>query len=229
MKKILLIEDDPKIAEIERDYLEANDFAVSWLTDGKEGLTTALEGDWALILLDVMLPGMDGFQICREIRKRKEIPVLMVTARQEEIDILRGLGLGANDYIMKPFNPNELVARVRAHIQRYERIMEYSGQSSPIIRSGILEIQPDAYRVLVRGEEVNLTHREFEVLAFLAQNPNIVFSREALFEKIWGYDALGETATVMVHINRIREKIEPDPAHPVYLETVRGAGYRFRK
>ena len=229
MKKILLIEDDPKIAEIERDYLEANDFAVSWLTDGKEGLTTALEGDWALILLDVMLPGMDGFQICREIRKRKEIPVLMVTARQEEIDILRGLGLGANDYIMKPFNPNELVARVRAHIQRYERIMEHSGQSSPIIRSGILEIQPDAYRVLVRGEEVNLTHREFEVLAFLAQNPNIVFSREALFEKIWRYDALGETATVMVHINRIREKIEPDPAHPVYLETVRGAGYRFRK
>lgn len=229
MKKILLIEDDPKIAEIERDYLEANDFAVSWLTDGKEGLTTALEGDWALILLDVMLPGMDGFQICREIRKRKEIPVLMVTARQEEIDILRGLGLGANDYIMKPFNPNEVVARVRAHIQRYECIMEHSGQSSPIIRSGILEIQPDAYRVLVRGEEVNLTHREFEVLAFLAQNPNVVFSREALFEKIWGYDALGETATVMVHINRIREKIEPDPAHPVYLETVRGAGYRFRK
>ena len=229
MKKILLIEDDPKIAEIERDYLEANDFAVRWLTDGKEGLTTALEGDWALILLDVMLPGMDGFQICREIRKRKEIPVLMVTARQEEIDILRGLGLGANDYIMKPFNPNELVARVRAHIQRYERIMEHSRQSSPIIRSGILEIQPDAYRVLVRGEEVNLTHREFEVLAFLAQNPNIVFSREALFEKIWGYDALGETATVMVHINRIREKIEPDPVHPVYLETVRGAGYRFRK
>ena len=229
MKKILLIEDDPKIAEIERDYLEANDFAVSWLTDGKEGLTTALEGDWALILLDVMLPGMDGFQICREIRKRKEIPVLMVTARQEEIDILRGLGLGANDYIMMPFNPNEVVARVRAHIQRYECIMEHSGQSSPIIRSGILEIQPDAYRVLVRGEEVNLTHREFEVLAFLAQNPNVVFSREALFEKIWGYDALGETATVMVHINRIREKIEPDPAHPVYLETVRGAGYRFRK
>ena len=229
MKKILLIEDDPKIAEIERDYLEANDFAVSWLTDGKEGLTTALEGDWALILLDVMLPGMDGFQICREIRKRKEIPVLMVTARQEEIDILRGLGLGANDYIMKPFNPNEVVARVRAHIQRYECIMEHSGQSSPIIRSGILEIQPDAYRVLVRGEAVNLTHREFEVLAFLAQNPNVVFSREALFEKIWGYDALGETATVMVHINRIREKIEPDPAHPVYLETVRGAGYRFRK
>lgn len=229
MKTILLIEDDPKIAEIERDYLEANDFAVHWVTDGKDGLAKALEEDWALILLDVMLSGLDGFQICREIRKKKEIPILMVTARQEEIDVLRGLGLGANDYIMKPFNPNELVARVRAQIQRYERIMEHAGQNHPSIRSGILEIQPEAHRVFVHGEEITLTHREFEVLAFLAQNPNMVFSREALFEKIWGYDALGETATVMVHINRIREKIEPDPAHPIYLETVRGAGYRFRK
>ncbi len=207
MKKILLIEDDPKIAEIERDYLEANDFSVTWNTDGKKGLALALEGEYDLILLDVMLPGMDGFQICREIR----------------------LGIGANDYIMKPFNPNELVARVRANIQRYERLMDSTAQKRSVIRSGDLEIYPEAYRVLVRGQEINLTHREFDVLCFLAQNSNIVFSREALFEKIWGYDSLGETATVIVHINRIREKIEPDPAHPVYLETVRGAGYRFRR
>ena len=168
MKKILLIEDDPKIAEIERDYLEANDFSVTWNTDGKKGLALALEGEYDLILLDVMLPGMDGFQICREIRKEKETPLLMVTARQDEIDILRGLGIGANDYIMKPFNPNELVARVRANIQRYERLMNNAAQKMSVIRSGDLGIYPEAYRVLARGQEINLTHREFDVLCFLA-------------------------------------------------------------
>ena len=228
MKQILLVEDDPKIAEIESDYLEANGFAVTHCADGKEGLTRALAAEYALILLDVMLPGLDGFQICREIRKKKETPILMVTARQEEIDILRGLGMGANDYIMKPFNPNELVARVRAHIQRYEKLTG-GEMAEKTIRVGALEVQPETYRVFVEGEEVRLARREFEVLCFLAENPNHVFDRETLFEKVWGYDAMGDSATVMVHINRIREKIEKDPAHPIYIETVRGAGYRFRK
>ena len=228
MKQLLLIEDDPKIAEIERDYLEANGFSVTHIADGKDGLAHALEKDYALILLDVMLPRLDGFSICRAIRREKETPILMVTARQEEIDILRGLGMGANDYIMKPFNPNELVARVRAHIERYEKLTGRA-EAARAICVGALKIEPDTYRVFVAGKEVRLARRAFELLRFLAENPNHVFDRETLFEKVWGCDAMGDNATVMVHINRIREKIEKAPAHPVYIETVRGAGYRFRK
>lgn len=229
MKTILIVEDDDKIAEIEQDYLQANGFATERASDGRKGLSMALQGDYALILLDIMLPGLDGFAICQELRRKKETPVLMVTARQEEVDILKGLGAGADDYIMKPFNPNELVARVKSHIRRFESIIASSRPQVHVIRCGDLEIQQDAYRVLLRGKELPFTRREFEVLSFLAENPDIIFSRETLFEKVWGCEAMGDSATVMVHINRIREKIEDDPAHPKYLETVRGVGYRFRR
>lgn len=228
MKKILIVEDDDKIAEIEQDYLLANGFEVERAADGRSGLAMARQKQYDLILLDIMLPGLDGFAVCRELRRYKEVPVLMVTARQEEVDVLRGLGVGADDYIMKPFNPNELMARVRSHIARYERILASVKPEQHVVKSGALEIQLDAYRVFLDKKEVPFTRREFELLAFLAEHPNIVFSREALFERVWGAEALGDSATVMVHINRIREKIEEDPAHPRYLETIRGAGYRFR-
>ena len=228
MKRILIIEDDKAIAELERDYLEANDFSVEIISDGKKGEEKALAEGFDLILLDLMLPSADGFAVCRAIRKEKDTPILMVSARQEEIDKVRGLGLGADDYIVKPFSPNELVARVKAHIARYERLTQKTTQASNSIFTGDLEIQPEARRVFTGGKEVSLTRREFDLLLFFAQNPGIAFSKDKLFDRIWGMDALGDTATVMVHINRIREKIEPNPATPVYIETVWGVGYRFQ-
>ena len=228
MKRILIIEDDKAIAELERDYLEANDFSVEIISDGKKGEEKALAEGFDLILLDLMLPSADGFVVCRAIRKEKDTPILMVSARQEEIDKVRGLGLGADDYIVKPFSPNELVARVKAHIARYERLTQKATQASNSIFTGDLEIQPEARRVFMGGKEVSLTRREFDLLLFFAQNPGIAFSKDKLFDRIWGMDALGDTATVMVHINRIREKIEPNPATPVYIETVWGVGYRFQ-
>ena len=226
MKRILVIEDDKGIAELERDYLEANDFNVHIASDGNQGLQEALENDYALILLDIMLPGQDGFHICRHVRAHKNTPILMVSARREDVDKIRGLGLGADDYIVKPFSPNELVARVKAHIVRYERLTGSDG-AGRILQCGGLEIYLDGHRVLVDGEEVALANKEFELLAFLASNPGIVFSKDKLFDRVWGLDAIGDTATVMVHINRIREKIEADPSKPIYIETVWGAGYRF--
>ncbi len=229
MKKILLVEDDKGIAELERDYLEASDFAVEIVMDGTEGLKKARSEDYDLLLLDIMLPGVDGFQICREVRKVRETPILMVSAKREDIDKIRGLGLGADDYIIKPFSPGELVARVKAHLARYERLTKgMAHNQQKILQAGELEIQLDTHRVYVAGRETALTHREFELLVFLAENPGIVFSKDKLFERVWGFDAVGDTATVMVHVNRIREKIEPDPAKPIYIETVWGAGYRFQ-
>lgn len=232
MKRILIIEDDLGIAELERDYLEANGFAVAIETDGAAGEKKALNEVYDLILLDIMLPGRDGFQLCRTIREKKDIPILMVSARQEDIDKIRGLGLGADDYIIKPFSPTELVARVKAHITRYERLTGKAQQKAAdgeVLRSGDLEIYVDKHRFYVKGQEISLTNREFELLVFLAKHPGLVFSRDRLFERVWGLDAEGDTATVMVHINRIREKIEPDPAKPIYIETVWGAGYRFKE
>lgn len=228
MKRVLIIEDNPEITELERDYLEANDFAVVVCGDGKQGLEMALQEDFNLILLDIMLPGMDGFQVCRHVRKVKEVPILMVSAKREDIDKIRGLGLGADDYISKPFSPSELVARVKAHISRYERLTQSHEQpSADILRHGDLEIQLKKHRVYEGGNEITLTNLEFELLVFLAKNPGIVFSREHLFDRVWGQEAIGDTATVMVHINRLREKIEPNPSKPIYIETVWGAGYRF--
>ncbi|MCH4179481.1 MAG: response regulator transcription factor [Megasphaera sp.] len=227
MKKILIIEDNTDITELERDYLEASDFTVDAAADGVTGLEKALSEPYDLILLDIMLPRMDGFQVCRKIREKKEIPILMISAKREDIDKIRGLGLGADDYIIKPFSPSELVARVKSHINRYERLTHTGTQQEDVLHRGNLEIQLQKHRVLLSGNEVILPNKEYELLVFLARHPGIVFSREHLFDRVWGLDAIGDTATVMVHINRIREKIEPDPSHPIYVQTVWGAGYRF--
>ncbi len=233
MKRILIIEDDKSIAELERDYLEISHFETEISMDGKNGLSMALNEDFDLILLDLMLPGIDGFEICRAIRSQKDIPILMVTAKKEDIDKIRGLGIGADDYIVKPFSPSELVARVNAHLSRYERLTQKGWESDNEVRStelifGNLRILPGAWRVYIGDKEVKLTNKEFELLLFLATNPNMVFTKDKLFDRIWGLDSLGDTATVTVHINRIREKIEEDSANPRYIETVWGAGYRFK-
>lgn len=215
MRKILIVEDDRLIAELERDYLEANGFAVEIAFDGREGLRLAQTEEYALLLLDVMLPGIGGFEICREVRRSKNVPVVMVTARKDDVDKIRGLGLGADDYVVKPFSPSELVARCRAHIQIHERLSNgaSAGAERPIEVKG-LKILPLSRRVFVGGREVALARREYELLLFLASNPDIVFSRETLFERVWGEDPLGDAATVTVHVNRIRDKIEKDPSRP---------------
>ena len=228
MQKILIIEDDMDIAELERDYMEANGFSVEIVGDGSLGEKRALEADVDLILLDIMLPGMDGFQVCRKVREARNIPILLVSARQEDVDKIRGLGLGADDYIVKPFSPSELVARVIAHLQRY---LQLTGKKDAphVFQRGALTIDRDGHRVFLDGREVPMPNKEFALLLFLAENPGVVFSKETLFERIWGETSLGDTATVSVHINRIREKIEPSTTRPTYIETVWGVGYRFKK
>ena len=228
MKRVLIIEDDVSIAELERDYLEASDFAVDMVNNGEDGVHQALHEAYDLVLLDVMLPGMDGFSVCRAIREQKNIPILMVSARRDDIDKIRGLGLGADDYISKPFSPSELIARVKAHITRYERLTSGSIKSGTLLTVGDLEVHTDSRRVLRNEQEIVLANKEFDLLVFLMQNPDVVFSKDTLFDRIWGMDAMGETSTVTVHINRIREKIEPDSGSPRYIETVWGVGYRFK-
>src|SRR3954447_16055079 len=228
MKRILIIEDEKSIAELECDYLEINGFQAEIVLTGDVGLQRALTHDYDLILLDVMLPNIDGFEICKKIRISKDIPIIMVTAKKEEIDTIRGLGLGADDYLVKPFSPNEMVARVKAHLTRYERLsMKQHTESQEIYIRG-LSIDRSSRRVFVNNQEVTFTTKEFDVLTFLAMNPNQVFSKDHLFERIWGYDSIGDVSTVTVHIRKIREKIETDPSNPEYIETVWGAGYRFR-
>ncbi len=236
MKKILIVEDDILIAEIERDYLEAERFEVTICQNGQEGLRLALENNYDLIILDVMLPGTSGFAICREIRREKDVAVIMVTAKKDDVDKIRGLGLGADDYIVKPFSPGELVARVKAHINIHEHLKSQNGCNEAksndfetgSIRVANLKIFPLSRQVFCSDREVEMANKEFELLYFLASNPNIVFSKDALFDKIWGRDAIGGTATVAVHINRIREKIGTDKENLKLIETVWGAGYRFR-
>lgn len=226
MDKIIIIEDDVAIAEIERDYLELDGFAVEIAADGNVGLERGLSGEHSLILLDLMLPGMDGFAICRALREQIDVPILMVTARQEDIDKIRGLGLGADDYIEKPFSPSVLVARVKAHLARYRRLTG-SERTSGEIQIGGIRLNEETHRVYVDGREVELTNKEYELLLFFMLNVDVVFSREQLYERIWGWDAMGDSATVAVHINRLRKKIEQDPANPRYIVSVWGAGYRF--
>lgn len=229
MNRVLIVEDDILIAELERDYLEAGGFDVELVFDGNEGLARAMTGGWDALILDVMLPGRSGFEICREVRGNLDLPVLMVTAKKEDVDKIRGLGLGADDYLVKPFSPAELVARVKAHIQMHERLLEHrEQQKDKEIRVKNLIINPRARRVHLNGEEMNLANKEFELLLFLAENPNIVFSKDTLFDRIWGMDSVGNTATVTVHINRLREKLEKDESSPQFIETVWGAGYRFK-
>jgi DNA-binding response OmpR family regulator len=236
MKCVLIAEDDKEIAAIEKDYLEINNIEAEIASDGNTALEMMRAKRYDLLLLDVMMPYKDGFQLCKEIRDTWDIPILMVTAKTEPIDRIRGLGFGADDYISKPFDPAELVARVKSHLARYDRLTNGSkekGSSEMEPQEGIvvddLYIMTQGYKVYVRGEEVKFTNREFELLLFLASNPNIVFSKEKLFEKIWGYDYIGDNATVTVHINRIRTKIEKDSSNPQYIDTVWGAGYRFNK
>lgn len=227
MPKILIVEDDPDIAAIERDYLELNGCQVEIAADGEKGLALGLSGRFDLILLDLMLPVVDGFTVCRGLREEIDTPILMVTARREDVDKIRGLGLGADDYIEKPFSPSVLAARVKAHLARYERLTGGRKQISEIHIGG-LSLRTDTRRLYVEGREVELKNKEYELLLFFLLHVDIVFSREELYEKIWGLEAMGDNATVAVHINRLREKIEPDPAKPRYIQTVWGAGYRFR-
>lgn len=227
-ERILIIEDDKAIAEIERDYLEIKGFNIEIETDGLRGMNKALNGKFNLILLDLMLPNIDGFTICKRLREELDIPILMVTARKEDIDKIRGLGLGADDYIVKPFSPNELVARVDAHIAMYKRLKGNYGNIKSEITIGSLKINQKSHRVFVKSKEVSLKNKEYELLLFLVTNADMVFSKDTLYEKIWGYDAIGDISTVAVHINRLREKIEDDPSNPHYIETVWGAGYRFK-
>lgn len=228
MKQILIVEDEKSIAELQRDYLEINGYEVTMVHSGAKGLHEALNNDYDLIILDLMLPEIDGFEICKRVRAEKDVPVLMVSARKEDIDKIRGLGLGADDYITKPFSPSELVARVKAHLGRYERLVNKHEKRTAILSIRGLSINKDARRVTVDEEEVSLTTKEYDLLTFLADNPDRVFSKEYLFEKIWGFDAYGDIATVTVHIGKIRDKIELDSSNPKYIETVWGAGYRFK-
>lgn len=228
MSRILIIEDEVSIAELEKDYLELSGFEVDMEHNGDTGLEKALNTEYNLIILDLMLPGMDGFEICRRIREHKNIPVLMVSAKKEDIDKIRGLGMGADDYITKPFSPSELVARVKAHLARYERLIGSAVKSNEVIEIRGLKIDKTARRVYVNGEEKAFTTKEFDLLTFLAENPNHVFKKEELFNKIWDMESLGDIATVTVHIKKIREKIEFNTSKPQYIETIWGVGYRFK-
>lgn len=226
--KILIVEDEVSIAELEKDYLELSGFEVEIETTGDKGLETALSGDFNLIILDLMLPNLDGFEVCRAIREKKDIPILLVSAKREDIDKIRGLGLGADDYITKPFSPSELVARVKAHMARYERLVGSNVHKNEVIEIRGIKIDKTARRVYVNGEEKTFTTKEFDLLTFLAENPNHVFSKEELFNNIWDMESIGDIATVTVHIKKIREKIEFDTSKPRYIETIWGVGYRFK-
>ena len=228
MKKILIIEDDPQIAKIEKDYLAVSGFNCDIAKTGNEGLQLALSGEYDLILLDLMLPEMDGYDVCRRLRETFDIPIIMVTAKQEDIDTIKGLNLGADDYITKPFSPSVLVARVKASITRYERLKQSNEKSVDEIVIDDIRIQTRSRRVFVQDKEVDIKNKEYELLVFLVTNANIVFNKEQLYERIWGFEALGDNATVAVHVNRLREKIENEPSQPKYILTVRGAGYRFK-
>ena len=228
MSKILIVEDEISIAELEKDYLELSGFEVEIETTGDRGLERAIREEFDLFILDLMLPNVDGFEICRRVREMKNTPILLVSAKKDDIDKIRGLGLGADDYMTKPFSPSELVARVKAHLARYERLIGSNEQENEIIEIRGIKIDKTARRVYVNGEEKSFTTKEFDLLTFLAQNPNHVFTKEELFNKIWDMESIGDIATVTVHIKKIREKIEFDTAKPQYIETIWGVGYRFK-
>lgn len=228
MSRILIIEDELAIAELEKDYLELSGFEVFIENAGDTGLERALKENYDLIVLDLMLPGMDGFEICKKIRATKNIPVIMVSAKKDDIDKIRGLGLGADDYITKPFSPSELVARVKAHMARYERLIGNNIKENEVIEIRGIRIDKTARRVYINNEERNFTTKEFDLLTFLAENPNHVYTKEELFQEIWDMESIGDIATVTVHIKKIREKIEFNTSKPQYIETIWGVGYRFK-
>lgn len=228
MSKILIVEDEEAIADLEKDYLEMSGYEVMIENDGIKGLEAAMNSEVDLIILDLMLPGMDGYDICRKVRETKNIPIIMVSAKKDDIDKIRGLGLGADDYMTKPFSPSELVARVKAHLSRYERLIGSNQKTNDIVEIRGIKIDKTARRVYVNGEEKIFTTKEFDLLTFLAENPNHVFTKEELFREIWDMDSIGDIATVTVHIKKIREKIEFDTSKPQYIETIWGVGYRFK-
>ena len=228
MSKILIVGDEVAIADLEKDYLELSGFEVEVENDGTNGLARALAEDFDLFILDLMLPGIDGFEICKQIRGKKNTPILMVSAKKDDIDKIRGLGLGADDYVTKPFSPSELVARVKAHLARYERLIGSNTPENDIVEIRGIKIDKTARRVWINGEEKQFTTKEFDLLTFLAENPNHVFTKEELFKEIWNMDSIGDIATVTVHIKKIREKIEMNTAKPQYIETIWGVGYRFK-
>ena len=228
MSRILIIEDEEAIADLEKDYLELSGFEVKICNTGDEGLQTALREEFDLIVLDLMLPGLDGFEVCKKIREEKNIPIIIVSAKKEDIDKIRGLGMGADDYMTKPFSPSELVARVKAHLARYDRLVGSSNKNNDVIEIRGIRIDKTARRVIVDGEEKAFTGKEFDLLTFLAEHPNHVYTKEELFREIWDMDSIGDIATVTVHIKKIREKIEFDSAKPQYIETIWGVGYRFK-
>ncbi|MBG0766420.1 MAG: hypothetical protein PWP25_610 [Sphaerochaeta sp.] len=226
MYQILIVEDDPSIATIIEEYLRFEGFSVTIASEGPAGLAQGLSGMFNLILLDVMLPGMDGFTVCQKLRENLDVPILMVSARQEDIDKIKALGLGADDYIEKPFTPSVLIAKIKAHIIRYERLKNTTKRTARISMGDII-IDTDTHRVFLENQEIELKNKEYELLLFFMLHPGSVFSRESLYEEIWGMDSLGDNTTVAVHINRLREKIEKDPSSPRYIQTVWGVGYRF--
>lgn len=228
MSKILIVEDEEAIADLEKDYLELSGFEVQVENQGDVGLARALQEEFDLIILDLMLPGVDGFEICRKIRETMNTPIIIVSAKKDDIDKIRGLGMGADDYMTKPFSPSEMVARVKAHLARYERLISSGMPNNDIIEIRGIKIDKTARRVWVNGEETNFTSKEFDLLTFLAQNPNHVYTKEELFKEIWDMESIGDIATVTVHIKKIREKIEYDTSKPQYIETIWGVGYRFK-
>ena len=229
MSHILIIEDDADIAAIERDYLELSGYQVTHCADGTEGLRTALSENYDLLLLDLMLPGTDGFAICRAVREKKDIPILMVTALDKDVDKIRGLGFGADDYIEKPFSPSVLVARVKAHLAQYRRLKPQPEEKIKCLTVGVLTADTRQRLIFKNGAELPLKNKEYELLLFLMRHPGQVFSREDLYEMIWGLESMGDNVTVAVHINRLREKVEDDPSHPRLLQTVWGVGYRLNR
>ena len=228
MSRILIIEDEEAIADLEKDYLELSGFDVEVANDGITGLDKALKEDYNLLILDLMLPGVDGFEICRKVRNEKNTPIIMVSAKKDDIDKIRGLGLGADDYMTKPFSPSELVARVKAHLARYERLIGSAVEENKVIEIRGLKIDTTARRVWINGVEKPFTTKEFDLLTFLASHPNHVYTKDELFSEIWDMESIGDIATVTVHIKKIREKIEYDTSNPQYIETIWGVGYRFK-
>ena len=228
MSEILIVEDEVAIADLEKDYLELSGFDVEVANDGLIGYQKAMEEDYNLVILDLMLPGMDGFEICRKLREEKNTPIIMVSAKKDDIDKIRGLGLGADDYMTKPFSPSELVARVKAHLSRYERLIGSAAEVNKVIEIRGLKIDTTARRVWVNGQEKAFTTKEFDLLTFLASHPNHVYTKDELFSEIWDMESIGDIATVTVHIKKIREKIEMDTSNPQYIETIWGVGYRFK-
>ena len=230
MAKILIIEDEKEIADLEKDYLEMNSFEVETFDRGDDGLEAAMNNDYDLVVLDLMLPGTDGFDICRKVRAEKNIPIIMVSAKKDDIDKIRGLGLGADDYMTKPFSPGELVARVKAHLAQYERLVGAGKRKNDndLIEIRGIKIDKTARRVFVDGEEKIFTTKEFDLLSFLAENPNKVYTKDDLFRTIWGMESVGDIATVTVHSKQIRAKLGDVSGDSKYIETIWGVGYRFK-